>query len=160
MPSLTWGGRKLQGVLRDLASLEEEGTVEGFFNNAENAGKLGDLVEDVRDAMMDYQVRVLSLWIFIGSNVCQTSLQQGIYDRQQGLYNGQQGLYDKQQDIYDKQQDIYKKQQDLDEKSRSIMVNIPPRLSSSWTHQRTGIGRPRPSQGLEPHRKCRIPLRE
>ena len=70
MPSLTWDGRKLQGVLRDLALLEEEGKVEGFFNNAENAGKLGDLVEDVRDAMMDYQVCVLSLGISIGSNIC------------------------------------------------------------------------------------------
>ena len=70
MPSLTWGGRKLQGILRDLASLEEEGTVEGFFNNAENAGKLGDLVEDVREAMMDYQVCVSNLWISIGSNIC------------------------------------------------------------------------------------------
>ena len=56
-------------MLRDLAPLEEEGKVEGFFNNAENAGKLGDLVEDIRDAMMDYQVCAPSLWISIGSNV-------------------------------------------------------------------------------------------
>ena len=70
MPSLMWDGRKLQGVLRDLVPLEEEGKVEGFFNNAENAGKLGDLVEDIRDAIMEYQVCVLSLWISIGSNIC------------------------------------------------------------------------------------------
>ena len=31
--------------------------VEGFFTHAENAGKLGDLVEGIRDAMMEYQVR-------------------------------------------------------------------------------------------------------
>ena len=49
-------GRKLQGVYRDLAPLEEQGKVEGFFNNTENAGKLGSLVEDIRDAMMEYQV--------------------------------------------------------------------------------------------------------
>ena len=61
MPTLTWDGRKLQGALRDLAPLKEEGKVEGFFNNTENAGKLGDLVEDVRDAMMDYQVCALIL---------------------------------------------------------------------------------------------------
>jgi len=30
--------------------------VKGFFNNVENADKLGGLVEDVRDAMMGYQV--------------------------------------------------------------------------------------------------------
>jgi cell division protein FtsL len=44
--------------------------------------------------------------------LCQTSLQQGIYD--------------KQQDISDKQQDIYDKQQDIDDKSRLIMVNTAP----------------------------------
>ena len=60
----------MQGVLRDLNPLEEEGKVEGFFNNAENAGKLGDLVEDIRDVMMDYQVCAFRLWISIGSNIC------------------------------------------------------------------------------------------
>ena len=118
--------------------------------------------------MMEYQVCALSFWISVRSNVlCQTSLQQGIYDRQQGLYDKQQGIYDKQQDIYDKQhdiydkqEDIYKKQQDLDDKSRSIMVNLSPRLLSSWANQQIGIGRPCPSQGIEPHRECRISLRE
>ena len=36
----------------------EQGKVDGFFNNAENADKLGGLVEDIRDAMMEYQVRM------------------------------------------------------------------------------------------------------
>ena len=36
--------------------LGEQGKAEGFFNNVENADKLGGLVEDVRDAIMDYQV--------------------------------------------------------------------------------------------------------
>ena len=67
MPSPTLGDRKLQDVVRDLAPLEEQGKAEGFFNNAENEGKLGGLVEDIRDAMMDYQVRALSLWISIWS---------------------------------------------------------------------------------------------
>ena len=49
-------GRKLRDVRRDLAPLAEQGKVEGFFNNTENAGKLGSLVEDIRDAMMEYQV--------------------------------------------------------------------------------------------------------
>ena len=48
--------RKLQEILRDMAQLEAQGKVEGFFTNAENAGKLGGLVEDIRDAMMEYQV--------------------------------------------------------------------------------------------------------
>ena len=46
----------MQGVLRDLAPLEAQGKVEEFFANAENAGKLEGLVEDIRDAMMEYQV--------------------------------------------------------------------------------------------------------
>jgi len=36
--------------------LAEQRKVEGFFNNVKNADKLGGLVEDIRDAMMDYQV--------------------------------------------------------------------------------------------------------
>ena len=49
-------GRKLRGIHRELASLGEQGKTKGFFNNVENSGKLGGLVEDVRDAMVDYQV--------------------------------------------------------------------------------------------------------
>jgi hypothetical protein len=37
--------------------LVEQGKVEGFFKNVKNADKLGGLVEDIRDAMMGYQVR-------------------------------------------------------------------------------------------------------
>ena len=48
--------RKLQGVHRDLAPLEQQGKAVGFFNNFENAGTLGGLVEDIRDAMVEYQV--------------------------------------------------------------------------------------------------------
>ena len=49
-------GRKLEDIHQDLALLGEQGKAKGFFNNVENADKLGGLVEDVRDAMMDYQV--------------------------------------------------------------------------------------------------------
>ena len=49
--------RKLQEVLEGIAPLEKQGRVEGFFNNTENAAQLGNLVEGIRDAMMDYQVR-------------------------------------------------------------------------------------------------------
>ena len=48
--------RKLQAVGRDLVPLKKQGKVKGFFNNSENAGKLSSLVEDIRDAMMEYQV--------------------------------------------------------------------------------------------------------
>ena len=49
-------GRKLHHVHRDLLPLEQQGKVERFFKNSENSGKLGSLVEDIRDAMMEYQV--------------------------------------------------------------------------------------------------------
>ena len=51
-------GRKLEGIRQDLALIGEQGKTKGFFNNVENAEKLGGLVEDVRDAIMDYQVRI------------------------------------------------------------------------------------------------------
>ena len=53
-------GRKLEDIRQDLALLGEQGKTKGFFNNVENAEKLGGLVEDVRDAMMDYQVCIPS----------------------------------------------------------------------------------------------------
>ena len=49
-------GRKLHHVRRDLLPLEKQGKVEGFLKNSENSGKLGSLVEDIRNAMMEYQV--------------------------------------------------------------------------------------------------------
>ena len=53
-------GRKLEDIRQDLALLGEQGKAKGFFNNVENADKLGGLVEDVRDVIMDYQVRTAS----------------------------------------------------------------------------------------------------
>ena len=52
--------RKLEDIHQELALLGEQGKTKGFFNNVENAEKLGGLVEDLRDAIMDYQVRVPS----------------------------------------------------------------------------------------------------
>lgn len=49
--------RRLNDVLRELELLTEQGRAVGFFNNVENADKLAGLVEGVRDAVMDYQVR-------------------------------------------------------------------------------------------------------
>lgn len=61
--------RKLDDVCRDLALLEEQGKVEGFFNNVVNADKLGGLVEDIRYAMMEYQVCIHNLSISDTSDV-------------------------------------------------------------------------------------------
>ena len=49
--------RKLEDVNRDLTPLAEQGAVAGFFSNIQNADELTRLVEDIRDAIMDYQVR-------------------------------------------------------------------------------------------------------
>ena len=57
-------GRKLQDIYRDLALLGEHGKVKGFFNNVNNADKLSGLAEDIRDAMMDYQVCALNAPFF------------------------------------------------------------------------------------------------
>jgi hypothetical protein len=49
-------GRKLEDIRQDLALLGEQGKTKGFINNIENADKLGGVVDDVRDVLMDYQV--------------------------------------------------------------------------------------------------------
>ena len=53
--------RSLENVCQGLALLEGQGKVEGFFNNVENAGKLSSAVEDIRDAMMEYQVCIYNI---------------------------------------------------------------------------------------------------
>ena len=40
--------------------MEKQGKVKGFFDNVKNSDKLGSLVDDIRDAMIEYQVRSLS----------------------------------------------------------------------------------------------------
>ena len=49
--------RKLQDICDTLTKMkEEQRRVEGFFNNTKNGETLNGLVEDIRDAMMEYQV--------------------------------------------------------------------------------------------------------
>ena len=52
--------RKLQSVGQALILLGEQGMVKGFFNNVGNADKLNAMAEDIRDAMIDYQVCALN----------------------------------------------------------------------------------------------------
>ena len=73
--------RKLESIHRDLALLGEQGKIGGFFNNVENTDKLSGLVEDVRDTVMDYQVRAPNNPLFRWLISFQTSLQQDIYER-------------------------------------------------------------------------------
>ena len=66
--------RNLENICRGLAQLEGQGKVEGFFNNAENADKLSGTVEDIRDAMMEYQVCIHNLSATIGVSDIRTRL--------------------------------------------------------------------------------------
>ena len=52
--------RKLQAIHKDLDLVAKQGNVEGFFRNLENADRFSGLVEDIRDAMVEYQVRLNS----------------------------------------------------------------------------------------------------
>ena len=62
--------RKLEDVHQDLTLLAEQGKVEGFFNNVQNVDRLGGMVEDIHDAMMEYQVCVHKLSVSGTSDVC------------------------------------------------------------------------------------------
>ena len=52
-----------------------------FLNNTENAQKLNDLVDDIREAVMDYQVRTSEEPTLSLSNICTDFLTTG-YARQ------------------------------------------------------------------------------
>ena len=57
MPCLTSSfARKLEDILRELTPLEQRGKVTRFLNGTKDTDKLSGVVEDIRDAMMDYQV--------------------------------------------------------------------------------------------------------
>ena len=48
--------RKLEVAHQSLTLQVKQRKVEAFLNNVGNADKLGGLLEDIRDAMVDYQV--------------------------------------------------------------------------------------------------------
>ena len=49
--------------------MKTQGDVAKFLENAGNAQKLNDLVDDIREAVMDYQVRASKGLAFTASNV-------------------------------------------------------------------------------------------
>ena len=71
---------KLQDALQDLKTLEDQGGVAGFLNNVKDAEALTGLAEDVRTAMVDYQVCPLTTFDrSVSKLVPKTALQQDIY---------------------------------------------------------------------------------
>ena len=49
-------GRKLEGVRQGLILPQEQRKLVQFLTNTENAQKINSLVEDIREALIDYQV--------------------------------------------------------------------------------------------------------
>ena len=49
--------RKLDDVRQVLDPMATRNDIVQFLSNAENAQRLNDLVDDIREAVMDYQVR-------------------------------------------------------------------------------------------------------
>ena len=52
-------GRELEVVSQAMESVTTQDDLADFLNNPENAQRVNDLVEDIRDALMDYQVCIL-----------------------------------------------------------------------------------------------------
>ena len=52
-------------VLRDLEPLAERGKIAGFLNNIKDADILTGLADDIRDALMDYQVCTRAVSVLI-----------------------------------------------------------------------------------------------
>ena len=50
-------GRKLEAIGQSMESVTTQEDLVDFLNNPENAQRVNGLVEDVRDALMGYQVR-------------------------------------------------------------------------------------------------------
>ena len=55
-----WISRKLEEIHHELDLLAGQGKVVGSLANAKTAQQINGLVEDIREVMMDYQVRVLT----------------------------------------------------------------------------------------------------
>ena len=61
--------RKLECVRQALGQVAAQKDIAQFLNNADNAQKLNGLVEDIREAVMDYQVRASKGLVLIASDV-------------------------------------------------------------------------------------------
>ena len=55
-------------VHQNVKRLEERGKITGFLNNVKDAETLIDLAEDIREAMMDYQVCTRAVRVLVISN--------------------------------------------------------------------------------------------
>lgn len=62
--------RKLEDVRQALDVIAAQTNISKFLDNAENAQKLNDLMDDICEATMDYQVRTSKGLALVPSNFC------------------------------------------------------------------------------------------
>jgi len=61
----------LEDVCKSLVPMAAQKDIAQFLNNAENAQKLNDLVDDIHEAVIEYQVCTPNFpFILIAPNVC------------------------------------------------------------------------------------------
>ena len=60
--------RKLEGVSQAMESMASQNDLVGFLNNPKNSQRVNLLVEDIRYALMDYQVHTLKQLASVVSN--------------------------------------------------------------------------------------------
>jgi len=70
--------RKLEDVRQALDVIGTQKDLSQFLDNAENARKLNDLMDDIREAMMDYQVRTSKSLALVSFNFRLRPLYNGI----------------------------------------------------------------------------------
>jgi len=62
--------RKLEDVHKALDPVATQRDIVQFLKNTENAQGFSDLVDDISEAMMEYQVRAPKPLTLIASNIC------------------------------------------------------------------------------------------
>ena len=62
-------GRKLEDVRKALDPMANQKDIAQFLNNTENAQRLSDLVDDISEAVVEYQVRAPKSLALIASNI-------------------------------------------------------------------------------------------
>ena len=65
-----WITSKLGDIHQSLSLPAEQGKIKGFLTNPENVQRVNTLVEDIREALMEYQVCILGYSFPTTSNVC------------------------------------------------------------------------------------------
>ena len=60
----------MEDIHQSLTILADEGQALEFLTNAENVRKINDLVEDIREVLMEYQVCISNCLSYAMSDLC------------------------------------------------------------------------------------------